>query len=139
MIVYHDILYADIFHEACLYFCLSCGCDTSRSVDNSWTAGCYHLPSSWYRHRLKWKKKSVKKMLNNNGPSIEPCTTLKTISNQEVKVLFTLALCFLFDKWSWTSFKAGKLNLYALSFAISSLWSRQSNALERPVNKAPKI
>ena len=29
-------------------------------------------------------RKSVKKMLNNNGPSIEPCGTPKIISNQEL-------------------------------------------------------
>ena len=31
------------------------------------------------------KNKSAKKMLNNNGLSIEPCGTPKTISNQELK------------------------------------------------------
>ena len=42
------------------------------------------------------KNKSVKEMINNNGPNIEPCGTPKTISYQELEVLFTLALCFLF-------------------------------------------
>ena len=56
-------------------------------------------------------------MLNNNGPSIDSYGMLKTISNQEL----TLAFCSLFDKWPRTSFNAVKLNLYALSFAISSL------------------
>ena len=37
-------------------------------------------------------------MLNINEPSIELCGTPKTISNQELLVLFTLVLYFLFDK-----------------------------------------
>ena len=37
-------------------------------------------------------------MLNNNGPSIEPCGTQTKIYNQDFPVLFTLILCFLCDK-----------------------------------------
>ena len=37
MVVYHYILYANICHVACLFFYLSCDCDTSKS-DNNWTA-----------------------------------------------------------------------------------------------------
>ena len=44
------------------------------------------------------KNKSAKKMLNNNGPSIEPCGPPEIISNQELQILFILVLCFLFDK-----------------------------------------
>ena len=53
-------------------------------------------------------------MLNYIGPSIEPSGTPKVVSNQGLQVLFTLVLCFLFDKQSWTSFKAGKLNPYVI-------------------------
>ena len=34
---------------------------------------------------------------------------------------------------------AGRSNPYALSFAVSNSWSRQSNALERSVSKAPNV
>ena len=49
MIVYHYILYANIFHVACLFFYLSYDCDTSRSVDNNKTFTIFlrHLIVSW--------------------------------------------------------------------------------------------
>ena len=49
-------------------------------------------------------------MLNNNGPSIEPWGTPKNISNHVLYELFTLILCLLSDKQSWTNFKTGKRN-----------------------------
>ena len=36
------------------------------------------------------------------------------------------------------SVNAGKLKLYAFSFAVNNYWSRQSNAFDRCVSKAPK-
>ena len=78
---------------------------------------------------FKIKRKSAKKMLKNNGISIEPSGTPKIISNQELKVLFTFAFCYLCGKQLWTSFNAGKLNSYALSLVLRSSLSRKSKAL----------
>ena len=44
----------------------------------------YYLHNSQYQQRLKWKNKSAKKMLNNNGASAKLCGTPQTVPNQEL-------------------------------------------------------
>ena len=77
-------------------------------------------------------------MLKRGGPRIDPCGMPNNISDQELQLLSIFALYFLFDKLSWINRNAVRVNPYALSFALSNSWSRQSNAFERSVSKAPK-
>ena len=85
------------------------------------------------------KNKSAKNMLNNKSLRIEPFGTPKIISSHLLYDEFIFVLYFLLDMQFCISFKEGNVNPYAFSFAIRSLWSRQSNAFDKSVSKVPKV
>ena len=59
-------------------------------------------------------------------------------ADQKLQLSSMFILCFLFDKYLWINRNVDRVNPYALSFAVSNTWSRQSNVFERFVSKAPK-
>ena len=58
------------------------------------------------RSEKNWNKSHIN-MLNNNGPSMDPCGTLKIISDNKLYVPLNFNLCFRLVKWECNSFKEG--------------------------------
>ena len=57
-----------------------------------------HLNNWQYQSLPVSKNKSVRKILNSNGPRIESCGTSKIVSCQLLSDEFILTRCFLFDR-----------------------------------------
>lgn len=73
----------------------------------------------------------TQKYLNKSWKRTDPCRTHKSISLQELCVLFILTICLLFVKY--------ESNPYTLSVAISKSSDKQSNDFKKSVKIAPKI
>ena len=57
---------------------------------------------------------------------------------KELWLSFVFVLCFLFDKYLWTSLNAAKLKPWAWNLATNSTCGRQSKALDKFVNNVLK-
>ena len=97
----------------------------------------YHLHIGQNQYFLGFRKASQIQILNKSGPRIDPCGTPDNIISQELKEDSTLVLCLCLVRQEWINSNDLFSNSYALSLALSKLWSIQSNALERSVRTAP--
>ena len=57
----------------------------------------HSLPHNLQYQSSQESKTSQMKILNNNGPKIDPCGTPNNFSLHEVDLSFIFALCFVFE------------------------------------------
>ena len=62
--------------------------------------------------------RSLIKIMNNNGPNMDPCGTPNTIGNNVEAALPILTNCFLEDKYDWNISKDLPLIPYFGNFAV---------------------
>ena len=91
----------------------------SDSYSGSFSTVSRCLLVAWRVLSSECRVQKEKSHLKKSGPRIDPCGTSKSISLQELKVLFILTFWLLFVKWGCRSFKDGISNPYAWSLTIS--------------------
>ena len=85
------------------------------------------------------RSKSFMKLLNKVGPNIDPWGTPRIISNHSLREEPIFTCCYLFDRQFRINLRLPSFSPYAAYLAIISSWLAQSYALERSINKVPKI
>ena len=80
---------------------------------------------------------SLRIILNNVGPSIEPYGTPDKIFKKSMQMLLTLTHFLRFLKWLFRKVNFSKLNPQACNLAINRSFRIQSNAFDKSIEAAP--
>ena len=77
------------------------------------------------------ENRSLRNILNNIGPSIDPCSTRDSHVRKSLKTLLTCTFCFLQLRYEYMKVTVFRLRPQACSFAISKSCGIQSNAFDK--------
>ena len=94
----------------------------------------YHRQKDRVWRSLNYLKKSFMKIINNKGPSIDPCQRPQSIHRRSEILSLLDTCCCLSDKYDRNQLKAIPRTQYEINFWRRILWSTQSNALQKSRN-----